>query len=188
MPKDDPNVAPTSAQVPEERNLPTENPPVPSDYEDLGATWWCDEGSVTIADGQTVDFPSSGIFFSPPVHGRGVVRNECTFSFDLVSGSVTAVIGVANPSEYNRPMKPYVGVSYPNPTIPLTAGQRVHLIRVDIIDQSSMPSNIGSWEMNPGMSGGNGRAGFPSLAPNVTAVNGPAVITNVQIQSYAVTI
>ncbi|HKD45410.1 MAG TPA: hypothetical protein VKD24_07105 [Candidatus Angelobacter sp.] len=173
------------------KDLPYENPPQATDYCDMGATWWCDEGQVTIKDGQTADFPSDGVFCAPPVHGRGIVRNECTLSFDIVSGSVTTVIGVSNPSENARPCKPFVGCSYPNPSaVPLIAGQRVHLVRVDIIDvgDNAGPADIRSWTMNPGAGGGSGRGAYPSLAGSVTAVNGDAVIANIQMQSFAVTL
>lgn len=166
--------------------LPTQNPPVSPDWTNLHAIWWGGNGPFTVAAGRTQVFPTSGIFQAPPVRGAGIVRNQITFSFDLVSGTVSAVIGVSNPSEFNVPMRPYTGVSYPNPTINLTAGQRVMLIRVDIIDQSQMPRDIRDWQMNPGVNGGSGRNGFPSLSPNVTnRGNGNAVIQNVQIESFA---
>ena len=184
---EDPSVASTSEQVPEQQGLPTENPPVPTDYTQMHAVWWNGNGPYTIASNQIHNFPTGGIYFSPPVRGSGVVRNELTFSFDVVSGKVTAVVGVTNPSEYNRPMKPFVGVCYPSPTEPLGPGHW-HLIRIDIIDQSSMPADIRSWEMNPGWGGGSGRNRWPSLAPYVTAVGGTAVVRNVQIQSYAMNV
>lgn len=166
--------------------LPTQNPPVPSDFTNLMVNWWSSQGPFTITAGRTQTFPNSGIYFAPPVRGVGIVRHQITFSFDLVSGSVSAVIGVSNPSEFNVPMRPYVGVSYPNPTIDLVPGQRVVLVRVDCIDRSQLPANIGDWEMNPGNAGGSGRARWPSLSPNVTARgNSNAVVQNVQIESYA---
>lgn len=177
---------PTSPQVPQTTGLPTENPSVPTDYCHMPCYWWNGDGPFTVKGGQTLSLPTNGIFFSPPTTGYGLVRNQIVFCFDLVSGSVSAVIGVTNPSEYNRPMKPYVGVCYPSPTTELKAGQRVMLYRVDIIDQSSMPADIRSWEMNPGASGGSGRNKYPSLAPEVTAVGGDAVIKNIQIEAFAV--
>ena len=175
---------PSEPQVEQQSGLPTENPPVPTDYITMPCVWW-NGGSYTVENGQSLDFPVGGILMSPPARGYGIVRVQTTLCFDLVEGSVSACIGVTNPSEYNRPMKPYVGVCYPSPTMNLHAGQRVHLHRVDIIDQSSMPADIRSWEMNPGMNGGSGRGKYPSLAPYVTAVGGRAVVSNIQVESYA---
>lgn len=178
-------------QAPSQQDLPWEQPGVSTNYCDLRATWWGLEGEMTIEDGQSVDFPTSGVLCSPPVRGVGIVRNEITFSFDIVSGSVTAAIGTRASSEVARPLKPFCGVSYPEVTVPLIAGQRAHLIRVDIIDPApatpeSWPNDLRSWEMNraPGVTGTN-RESYPSLCPYVTAVGGRAVVRNVQIQAYA---
>lgn len=172
---------------PTPQGLPTEAEPVSPNYVDMGCFWWGSESEHDLSNGQTLDCPGD-VFFAPPVHGRGIIRNQIIFAFDLLSGEVTACIGVRNPCEYNRPMFPYVGVSYPNPTMALRAGQRVHLHRVDIIDLSKLPPDIRSWEMTPGAGGGSGRGRWPSLAPYMTAVNGNARVGNIQVESFAVTI
>jgi hypothetical protein len=166
----------------------TTNPPLPSDFKDLGATWWKGIGPYTLTADETKQFPTDGSFDSPPVHGRGIIRNQLTFSFDLLAGTVSAGVGVSNPSEVDVPMRPYVGVNYPTMTAQLTPVQRVMLIRIDIIDVSHPPANISSWTMNPGSATGSGRAAYPSLRPMVTAGKNGATIGNVQIESFATTI
>ena len=165
--------------------LVSENPPVPTDYSHSPCVWWNGNQTYTLSPGQKMNFPTGGKFFSPPVSGFGIVRNQIIFAFDINEGSVSAVIGVSNPSEDKNPMRPWVGVCYPQPTIQLQAGQRAHLHRVDFIDPADPPDNLMSWEMNPGEGGGSGRERYPTLAPYVTAGPQGATISNVQIEAFA---
>jgi len=168
-------------------NIPTETPPAPTTYETMGCVWWGQESEVHLSAGQNMDFPSGGIN-SPPAHGCGIVRVQTIFAFDIISGSVTTYIGTSGSSEVNRPLKPYVGVSYPNETCVLHEGQRVHLHRVDIIDPTgdamTGPADLRSWSMNKNPNGGSGRDAYPKLCPTVTAVT-DAVLNNIQVESFA---
>jgi hypothetical protein len=121
---------------------------------------------------------------------EAMVAVKSTFQFD-VSGPchISYVIGVSDPSEFNYPMRPYTGVSYPEAT-PLILGPgestSAHKSRLDIIDPGSMVgADYRSWQMNPGNQPYTGR-GYPSLVGLVTN-NGstPVTITNIQLLGEA---
>ena len=174
-------------------SLPTQNPPVPTDYEDLPANWLNESDPQVIPVSGSLNIPTVGGLASPPVHGRGIVRVRSYLAFDVVSPcNISAAIGVSNPSENDVPMRPYTGVCYPNPStthIASPGSQRVALERYDIIDMSNPPADWRSWAMNPGYAGGSGRAGYPSLCATIVNLGTtPVTISNLQFYAEAISL
>ena len=170
--------------------LVTANQSLPSDSKHCCADW-LQVAAITIEPGSIYTSPALSM---PPVAGHGIVAVRTILSFTANGPcNLHYVIGVSNPSEFDYPMRPYTGVSYPNTAysnviLACTATLPVHRERLDIIDPGSMtaPADFRCWTMNPGSDPTAGR-GYPSLFASITN-NGTVAVTvnDLQLISEAI--
>jgi len=126
------------------------------------------------------------ILMMPPYRGTGLLAVETYFSFVLASGRVQYEIGVGNPSEFNYPMRPYVGVNYPS-WLSTSIGQKYDCSRWDEVQPvgGGAPADPRCWQMNPGAdTTQTGRKVWPWLSPAITNIGTiPTTVMNVQVYS-----
>lgn len=164
------------------------NPPLAPDYLALNEDWVNVDGPIEIAPGTTWSPQNLGL---PPVYGSGKCRVLSWLQFQVDSPfSLTALIGVSNPSEQDLPMRPFRGVCYPNAVVkkfPLGGmSDWIHLKRLDAIDPTILATGItGGWKMNAASATPQVRADWPSLSVNITNIDKALGLTVYNLQFAA---
>lgn len=130
------------------------------------------QGPVDTSGPADMAVPDSGnfifVYLDVPHHGDGSIMLSSDFCVSVENDTqevldVWAQIGVSNPSEDDRPMRPYHGVLHSVSRARILPGAMavLHVIRLDVVDATS------PWTMNRSPNGK-----YPTLAPQVFAPGG----------------
>ena len=119
------------------------------------------------------------IFRPPPKSGDKAIVLVSEFVVSVFNPmnqkiEVKAQIGVSDPSEYEYPMRPYVGVlhSVSSALLQPNSGSSLKVIRLDVIDPDIVPTPI-PWQL----------VGDPQLAPQVFGPVG-TLISNAALMMF----
>lgn len=156
-------------------SLPQNNPPVSNDFLCGGLDTYSISQAV-IAPGTELRLPPQNGLILPPVYGTGRVTVVSFFqgwtsssineAIDSSYPPVYAGIGVANPSEYDIPMRPLVGFLYPS-IWPIFQLGTFCFHRIDAI--TLVDGDFRSWTMNSN----------PQNPPPITRKDWPSLVAGI---------